>query len=151
MKTTNFRYIIRLLLCTLPFFITSCNDEDEADIFIGKTWKITNLFASQNKPITTEEEAKTLNNSSESFYIKFDNESTFSGRTLKESFNGTWTVDLNKRTISFILKNTGNPTDALSKKVIQSIKNTIKYEGDYHYLRFNEEGSAYMLAVPAKQ
>ncbi len=140
------KYILSVsyIVCCI-FLLCSCNNEDDMNIFVGQTWKISNIFTANSKPIS-EEDWKTLTASEDRFYIKFENSTSFSGRTLTQEFSGTWNVDLRNRTISFTLKNTGNPSDKLSKQVIESLQRISSYEGDYNYMRFIEhESPAYIL------
>lgn len=140
------KYILyaNYIVCCL-FILCSCNNEDDIDIFVGQTWKISNIFTANSQPVS-KEDWETLTAKEDRFYIKFENKSSFSGRTLTQVFNGTWNVDLQNRTISFTFKNTGNPSDKLSQQVIESLQRVFSYEGDYNYLRLIEHDSpAYIL------
>lgn len=138
----------------LPLFVVcigllagACNDEDDIDIFVGRTWKVSNLFGASNRPVLNEEQAKTIAKEG-AFYIKFENRNEFKGATLDKNFSGTWSVDLKKRTISLRFRDTGNPSDALSKMVIKAIQQAVSYEGDYNYLKLREAETPYILFRP---
>ncbi len=138
----------------LPLFVVcigllagACNDEDDIDIFVGRTWKVSNLFGASNRPVLNEEQAKTIAKEG-AFYIKFENRNEFKGATLDQNFSGTWSVDLKKRTISLRFRDTGNPSDALSKMVIKAIQQAVSYEGDYNYLKLREAEAPYILFRP---
>lgn len=138
----------------LPLFVVciglvaaACNDEDDIDIFVGRTWKVSNLFGATNRPVLSEEQAKTIAKDG-SFYIKFDSRTEFKGCTLDKNFSGTWSVDLKKRTISLRFRDTGNPSDQLSKMVIKAIQNAVAYDGDYNYLKLRDAEAAYILFRP---
>ncbi len=140
-------FILGLVACSALLF-GACNDEDDIDIFIGRIWKIGNLYDVQGNPLN-DEEGKVLASKDNTFYIKFDHNGLFTGRTLDKNFSGTWSVDLKDRHISMRFTDTGNPTDALSKRVIERIKQISAYEGDYRYLKLKEkESSAYILCRP---
>jgi len=138
----------------LPLFVVcigllagACNDEDDIDIFVGRTWKVSNLFGASNRPVLNEEQAKTIAKEG-AFYIKCENRREFKGCTLDKNFSGTWSVDLKKRTISLRFRDTGNPSDALSKMVIKAIQQAVSYEGDYNYLKLKEAEAPYILFRP---
>ena len=138
----------------LPLFVVcigllagACNDEDDIDIFVGRTWKVSNLFGASNRPVLNEEQAKTIAKEG-AFYIKFENRNEFKGCTLDKNFSGTWSLDLKKRTISLRFRDTGNPSDALSKMVIKAIQQAVSYEGDYNYLKLKEAEAPYILFRP---
>ena len=133
------------VICIIPL-ICACTSEDDVDIFVGKTWKLSNFFSANNKPATTESELQEILASNSSFYIRFDNTTAFYGRTKTQNFTGTWSVDLKKRTIQMKITNSGNPQDALSKRMIEAIEKTTSYKGDYNYLQLKEASpsSAYM-------
>lgn len=137
--------LVAVLWAGLSF--VACNDEDDIDIFVGRTWKVSNLFGASNRPVLNEEQAKTIAKEG-SFYIRFENRTEFKGCTLDKNFSGTWSVDLKKRTISLRFKDTGNPSDQLSKLVIKSIQSAVAYDGDYNYLKLKEAEAPYILFRP---
>lgn len=141
-----FPLLLLAVLCA-GLSLASCNEEDDIDIFVGRTWKVSNLFGASNRPVLSEEQAKTIAKEG-AFYIKFENRTGFTGRTLDKNFSGTWSVDLKERTISLRFKETGNPSDQLSKLVIKSIQNAVAYDGDYNYLKLKEAEAPYILFRP---
>lgn len=149
MKQTIRQLILFLVVVCTGFSLAACNDEDDIDIFVGRTWKVSNFFGPAGPVYSKVEDLKVLERAN-SFYIKFENSTTFIGRTLDKEFNGTWSVDLKKRTISLRLKNTGNPTDAISRQMINSMTNSVSYRGDYNYLNLVDKDGAYILFYPYK-
>lgn len=141
------KILFPLFLCVIGLLAGGCNEEDDIDIFVGRTWKVSNLFGASNRPVLNEQQAATIAKDG-AFYIVFENRTDFKGRTLDKDFSGTWSVDLKARSISFRFKNTGNPTDALSKMVISSIQNAASYEGDYNHLKLKETEAPYILFRP---
>ena len=125
----------------------ACNEEDDLDIFVGRTWKVSNFFGPTGAVYTKVEDLKTLERKN-SFYITFDNATTFTGRTLDKEFKGTWSVDLKKRTISLRVNGTGNPADAISRQFMESIANTVSYRGDYNWLNLVDKEGSYILFYP---
>lgn len=145
-RITRILFLLSAVVC-LGFSFVACNDEDDIDIFVGRTWKVSNLYGGSNLPVLSEEQAKTVAKDG-AFYLKFENSTTFTGRTLDKDFSGTWSVDLKKRTISLRFRDKGNPTDAISKMVIQAIEKAVAYEGDYNYLKLREAEAPYILFRP---
>lgn len=143
------RFFFPLVLCLVALLAGGCNEEDDIDIFVGRTWKVSNLFGASDRPVLNEEQAATIAKDG-AFYITFENSTDFKGRTLDKNFSGTWSVDLKKRTISLRFKDTGNPADALSKMVIKAIQNAASYEGDYNHLKLKEAEAPYILFRPYK-
>lgn len=141
------KIFLPLLVVCIGLLAGACNDEDDIDIFVGRTWKVSNLFGASNRPVLNEEQAKTIAKEG-AFYIKFENRNEFKGCTLDKNFSGTWSVDLKKRTISLRFRDTGNPSDALSKMVIKAIQQAVSYEGDYNYLKLKEAEAPYILFRP---
>lgn len=145
-QTIHIIFLILIVMCT-GFSFVACNEEDDIDIFVGRTWKVSNLFGASNRPVLTEDQAKVIAKE-ESFYLKFENRTTFTGRTLDKDFTGTWSVDLKKRTISLRFHDTGNPSDALSNMAIKAIQRAVSYDGDYNYLKLKEVEGPYILFRP---
>ena len=141
------KIFLPLLVVCIGLLAGACNDEDDIDICVGRTWKVSNLFGASNRPVLNEEQAKTIAKEG-AFYIKFENRNEFKGCTLDKNFSGTWSVDLKKRTISLRFRDTGNPSDALSKMVIKAIQQAVSYEGDYNYLKLKEAEAPYILFRP---
>ena len=141
------KIVLPLFVVCIGLLAGACNDEDDIDIFVGRTWKVSNLFGASNRPVLNEEQAKTIAKEG-AFYIKFENRNEFKGCTLDKNFSGTWSVDLKKRTISLRFRDTGNPSDALSKMVIKAIQQAVSYEGDYNYLKLKEAEAPYILFRP---
>lgn len=148
-EVSSYTSILLKLFCAVllvfPFLLMNgCNEEDEMDIFVGRTWKISNLFNAKGAPLSPEKGEALAKEGS--FYIKFETETTFIGRTQTQEFNGTWSVDLKKRTISLRFREGTNPADALSLQVIEALQRVVSYEGDYNFLKLKEADSpAYVL------
>ncbi|MBQ8593970.1 MAG: DUF4847 family protein [Bacteroidaceae bacterium] len=146
-KTIRYTFLCLIWVC-LTCNLTGCNDEDSIEIFVGRTWKISNLFDAQGKPLEPDE-GKIVGDNNDAFYLKFETATTFVGKTREKNFSGTWSVNLKNHQIELTFKNTGNPTDALSKQVVTSLQRVDKYDGTYTYLKLEESDSpAYILFRP---
>lgn len=139
-----------LFIVCIGLLVGACNEEDDIDIFVGRTWKVSNFFGPAGPVYTHVEDLQVLEREN-SFYIKFENSSSFTGRTLDKEFTGTWSVDLGSRTISFRLNKTLAPADALSRQFIKSLQEAVSYRGDYNYLNLVDKDKAYILFHPYKQ
>ena len=147
MKFISRKIFFSFFVVCIGLLAGACNEEDDLDIFVGRTWKVSNFFGPTGAVYTKVEDLKTLERKN-SFYITFDNATTFTGRTLDKEFKGTWSVDLKKRTISLRVNGTGNPTDAISRQLMKSIANTVSYRGDYNWLNLVDKEGAYILFYP---
>ncbi len=143
--TSTLQKFFYAVLFVFPFLLLNgCNEEDDVDIFVGRTWKISNLFNAKGAPLSPEKGEALAKEGS--FYIKFETETTFIGRTQTQEFNGTWSVDLKERTISLRFKEGAKPADPLSLQVIEALQRVVSYEGDYNFLKLKEADSpAYVL------
>jgi hypothetical protein len=146
----NLKYwIIGLLMLPL---LAACSDEDDVDaIFMGRTWKLTTIMQN-NKSIyePTSDEQKEISESARESYIITFTDKVFSGKTLNDAFNGTWSVDGKKHEIHFTFKNTPNPPGAVSKKMIEILQNATKYEGDTNQMTIRQASGPYLLLMPLK-
>ena len=136
-----------LIVAGIGFTLVSCNDEDDIDIFVDRTWKVSNFFGPAG-PVYTKTDDLNVLNQENCFYIRFESSSKFTGRTLNKEFSGTWSVNLKERTISLRLNGTIAPTDAISRQFIKSLNEAILYRGDYNYLNLVDEDKAYILFHP---
>lgn len=139
----NLKYwIIGLLM--LPLF-AACSSEDDIDsIFTGKTWRLTTIMEN-GATICTEEEQEEISGSSSSRYsITFYN-GTFTGNTLNDSFEGTWTVDGGSQKISFTFTSVPTPETVPSQLMIEILQNAVKYQGDTNQLTIHQSSGPYML------
>lgn len=136
-------------LFMLPLW-AACSEEDDVDaIFMGKTWKLTTIMQN-NKSIyePASSEQKEISESSEDSYILMFSGDTFSGKTLSDAFHGTWSVDGKKQAISFVFKNTPNPSGEVSKKMIEILQNATNYKGDTKTLTIRQASGPYLLFYP---
>lgn len=140
-------FFVVAVVASVTLSLVACNEEDDIDIFVERTWKVSNFFGASDRPVLSEEQANEVAKEG-TFYIKFESRETFSGRTKDKNFNGTWSVDLKERTISLRVKDTGGASDRLSNMLIQAIQKTTSYEGDYKYLKLKEIEEAYILFRP---
>ena len=136
-----------LFIVCIGLLAGACNEEDDIDIFVGRTWKVSNFFGPAGPVYTKADDLKVLEQEN-CFYIRFESSSKFTGRTLNKEFSGTWSVDLEKRTISLRLNGTMTPTDAISRQFIKSLNEAVLYRGDYNYLNLVDEDKAYILFHP---
>ena len=140
-------FLVVAAVASAALSLVACNEEDDIDIFVGRTWKVRNFFGASDRPVLSEEQANEVAKDG-TFYIKFESREAFSGRTKDKNFSGTWSVDLKERTISLRVKDTAGATDRLSNMLIQAIRETTSYEGDYKYLKLKEMEGAYLLLRP---
>lgn len=132
--------------------LAACSDEDDIDaIFMGRTWKLTTIMQN-NKSIyePTSDEQKEISESARESYIITFTDKVFSGKTLNDAFNSTWSVDGKKHEIHFTFKNTPNPPGAVSKKMIEILQNATKYEGDANQMTIRQASGPYLLLMPLK-
>ncbi len=134
----------------LPLLV-ACNDEDDIDaIFMGRTWKLSRIMLNKStSALSPEEQEKVSKSADNCFIVSFSGES-FSGRTLNETFGGTWTVDGKNQAISFTFKgNIPHPTDMASQKMLEILQNANKYGGDTRNLEIRRaDDSSFLLFYP---
>jgi hypothetical protein len=150
MKT---KYLCFLIL--LFPLLSGCNDTDDvAKIFLGKTWKLTdilegNLSASSDYwdgDETAEEASRALMKEGSNCTIAFSGTitgntitGTCSGRGIDNSFSGTWDVDGESRTFSSTIT-PSTDSDVLGKAFLDGLNNATSYSGDESnlYIYFKE-------------
>jgi hypothetical protein len=142
-----------LMICLLVPLLAACSSEDSIEgIFINKVWRLSTIMeGSKNGSIyaSDSEEQKTISESEAGCFTISFLPNTFSVRTLKNSYNGTWEVDGKKQSISFSFTNlTTDPSDVVSKRMINIMKNAVKYSGDSNTLTIQPQSGAYLLLYP---
>ena len=157
-------YIIRLLpvLLMLPM-LGSCNDEDDvAEIFVGKTWKVSRIVpegSTQQFPegLWSSEAEKnnimTAFNNTANYTLKFTNGTgtetggEFEARGVKATIKGTWNADGETNALTLNVKSTGaTESDALAELFVNGVKKTEKYKGDANNLTlYFKEGQNTMI------
>lgn len=160
-------YRLLLVLLLLPL-LSGCNNEDDvAEIFTGKTWKLsrlTNKGSSApfypgiwNNDKDMEESLNKLNRETAYFTLEFEGEeldgelmgAKISGRGVNASISGTWNADGKSKELTFNLKVIGTENDALGKAFINGLQNVYKYEGDVNSLTlyFKDGGATRVIGL----
>ncbi|MBP1614324.1 MAG: hypothetical protein H6Q13_1772 [Bacteroidetes bacterium] len=151
MKT---KYLCFLIL--LFPLLSGCNDTDDvAKIFLGKTWKLTDILEGNassdywDGDETAEEASRASMQEGSNCTIAFSGtitgntitDGTCSGRGIDNSFSGTWDADGESRTFSSTITPTTD-SDVLGKAFLDGLNNATSYSGDESnlYIYFKEEG-----------
>lgn len=140
-------WIVGLMMLPL---LAACSDEDDINaIFVGRTWKLTTIMQNGKSiyDLVSNEQKEISESARESYVITFSDKA-FSGKTLNDAFNGTWTVNGKNREIHFTFRDVPSPSGAVSKKMIEIIQNATKYEGDTNQLTIRQASGPYLLLMP---
>lgn len=151
MKTKYLLFIILLF----PL-LSGCNDTDDvARIFLGKTWKLTDILEGDlsassdywDGDETAEEASRTLMKEGSNCTIAFSGTitgnsitGTCNGRGTSNSFSGTWEADGESRAFTSTTSTTTD-SDVMGKAFLDGLNNATSYSGDESnlYLYFKEE------------
>ncbi len=139
-------------VCLMLPLLAACSEEDDIDaIFMGRTWRLSTIMQG-NTPLyePDSEEQKEIVTSNKDSYIIVFTANTFSGKTLKEPFNGIWSVDAENRKIHFDFKDGEKPSETVSKKMIEILQNAVKYEGDTRRLEIHQKNGQHLLFYSLK-
>lgn len=134
-----------VMLCAVPFMMSCNNEDDVAEIFTGKVWKLNRLNQSgtsgQFLSGLWDNEAS-YNSSMNSFYatdnyvIEFtlsgtnDSGGTFEARGIRATVTGTWNADGESHTLTLSPKVNSSETDPLAREFIRGLQQVTRYEGD---------------------
>ena len=137
-----------MLLLTGVSALSGCNsDDDVLDIFVGggKTWKLTFISRENENQWynfwgNNEEARKSSMNAMENkdnFILNFEggagdsgvNGGGLSGRGIKATLNGTWSVT-DDRQLNITLQGNPSETDPVAKAFMAGLKGAKRYEGD---------------------
>nr|WP_320059480.1 DUF4847 family protein [uncultured Bacteroides sp.] len=156
MKT---KYLCFLIL--LFPLLSGCNDTDDiAKIFLGKTWKLTNIMEGDapsdywNGNQAAGEASLALIRQGDNCTIKFNGTiteniiiGTIAGTATSTTFNGKWRADGENRTFSSST-NTTTDSDVLGRAFLNGLNNATSYSGDENnlYIYFKEgQRTKYLL------
>lgn len=155
---TKYLFFLALLFPLL----SGCNDTDDvARIFLGKTWKLTNIMEGSlpsndywNGNEAAQAASIALIQEGDNCTIKFSGTitgniiiGTTSGRATSTAFSGTWRVDGESRTFSSATSTTTD-SDVLGKAFLDGLNNATSYSGDENnlYIYFKEgQKTKYLL------
>lgn len=159
MKT---KYLLFLIL--LFPLLSGCNDTDDiAKIFLGKTWKLTNIMeggSPSNDYWNGNKEAQAasiaLIQAGDNCTIRFSGTitgdiiiGTIAGTATSTTFSGKWRADAESRTFSSNATASSTDNDVLGRAFLEALNNkAISYSGDENnlYIHFKEgQKTKYLL------
>lgn len=136
-----------ILLCICFPFLSGCNESDDvADIFLGKTWKLTNVFTGPTHYATDyweDEESKKVSEAlleeSGNFTVTFNStiidgeevSGSYNGRAASRTIAGDWYA--NGKSNAFETSGETSPTeslDILEQVFVYALIHAYKYNGD---------------------
>ncbi|NDW13715.1 DUF4847 domain-containing protein [Bacteroides sp. 214] len=135
--------IFYVLLGLLPL-LSSCDESDDVgEIFLGKTWKLTEIMDEKGKRVdywagddNAREASYQLKAKAGNFTITFEGVETknsikgnFTGRAISKNIAGTWEADGDSHQFS-TNQHAENDSDVLGTKFIRGLSNAYKYSGD---------------------
>ena len=132
-----------LAVVTATFMLcgaSSCEPEDDiAGIFVGKTWKLSNICNDKDAPLLSVDEVNQVNVGGH-YVITFAD----------THFEGTWSAENDGNTFSINITNVeGSETSSLGNRFITMLRDSRHYEGDYNSLQlYGEDKSEYLLFRP---
>ena len=141
-----------LAVVTATFMLcgaSSCEPEDDiAGIFVGKTWKLSNICNDKDAPLLSVDEVNQVNVGGH--YVITFADGTFSAVATDTHFEGTWSAENDGNTFSINITNTvGTEASSLGNRFITMLRDSRHYEGDYNSLQlYGEDKSEYLLFRP---
>lgn len=83
--------ILLIILAILPF-LGGCsdNEDDIKELIAGKTWRLVGFYEKNDNEIHFTDDETIFDNNKDGFYLKFNQDSTFYGKGIKDAFNGKW-------------------------------------------------------------
>jgi len=154
-RTTNkpnlLRRYIWLPLLSLTLLPTACQNEDDiADIFIGRTWYI--VGATINGQQYDGNEIKELYAQADSYHLTFAVNS-FSGILVAgSSLNGQWTADGKHHTLTLQVKNANNvEASTVSRNIYNVLRNVTSYSGDVNNLIIQQDSQNFIRLYHTRQ
>jgi len=129
--------ILFLLLSIIPF-VSGCNNtEDIKALIVGKTWRF-NSFMYKDETILDRYPTanQVLEANPNGFYLKFNQNNTFTGQAINCTFSGTWSGDGKSNDFSLnITSISGDDSQqAIATDFVKTIKEVYSYEGDENVL-----------------
>lgn len=148
----HFRHIpICLPLLFLTLFLTACQNEDDvADIFVGRTWYI--VGATINGQQYDGDELKELYAQADSYHLTFA-VNTFNGILVAgSSLNGQWTADGKRHTLTLQVQNANNvEASTVSRNIYHVLRNVTSYSGDVNNLIIQQDSKNFIRLYHTKQ
>lgn len=140
---------IYIMICIAALCYHSCSPEDDINgIFVGKTWKLSNICNDKDAPMLSQDDVDQVNVGGR-FVITFS-ESTFTARATTMEVEGTWQAvnDGNAFAVT-ITKTDGTESTALGNRFIEMLRGSSYYQADYNTLQlYNEGRTEYLLFRP---
>lgn len=147
MKTKMLTKGIYFLL-TLPFLLSSCNNEDDInEIFVSQgTWYVVNYYTGVNWNSNNDKDAKPVITNVgdlkviQQFNITFKDDGTLEGNMLNATFTGYWQANGKDHSISITrIKTSTSTVEGKNKDLIQTLEAARFYQGDSGMLRLAPE------------
>lgn len=137
------------LFLPLLLGLQACDKGDDVDgIFMQRVWYVNLMFESDGRTMGfTEAEKALITNAPKDYHVVFS-ESDFTVKCGQSTFGGTWTVNGKKNAIGFRFTNSSQPSDPVGKKVYSVLKEAVRYEGNYNYLRIFGSSGVSLLFAP---
>lgn len=166
-RTAYLIVAITLTLLVLPM-LTACDNEDDVkEIFTGKTWKLSYIYAegAYSIPIdfwegdaAKEAASRTLRDVEGNYTVEFSGAETggtfrgsVNGRIVNSTFSGQWQADAGTHalTISNLTFGGNAETDVQAVNFKRGLQNVYKYTGDSNglYLHYKENTMERVLAL----
>lgn len=129
--------ILFLLLAFFPL-LSGCNDSENVKLLVvGKNWRLSSFYYKDNDPILDRYPTanEILKANPDGFYIKFNENNTFSGKAINCSFSGTWSGNGSSNDFSMnITSSAGSDNTQIAIDFINAIKNAYSYKADENLL-----------------
>ncbi len=140
---------IYIIACIAALCSHSCSPEDDIrGIFVGKTWKLSNICNDKDAPLLSQDDVDHVN-AGGCFVITFG-ESTFTARATTMELEGTWKAVNDGNTFAVtITKTNGTESTALGNRFVEMLRGSRYYQADYNTLQlYNEGKTEYLLFRP---
>lgn len=143
------RLTIYIIMSIVVLCSHSCSPEDDIrGIFVGKTWKLSNICNDKDAPLLSQDDVDQVNVGGR-FVITF-NDGTFTARATTMEIEGRWEAvnDGNAFAVT-ITKTDGTESTALGNRFIEMLRGSSYYQADYNTLQlYNEGRTEYLLFRP---
>lgn len=143
------RVTIYIIMAIVALCSNSCSPEDDIrGIFVGKTWKLSNICNDKDAPLLSQDDVDHVN-AGGCFVITFG-ESTFTARATTMELEGTWKAVNDGNTFAVtITKTNGTESTALGNRFVEMLRGSRYYQADYNTLQlYNEGKTEYLLFRP---
>lgn len=130
--------IIFLLLTVIPFLGGCNNTEDLKGLIVGKTWRLDCFYYKSGDAILDRYPTanKILENNPNGFYLKFNENNTFTGQAINSSFSGTWTGNSRSNDFSMTITQIAGSDDsqAIASDFVKAVSGAYSYKADENIL-----------------